>query len=89
MHRRKACVGGVCAVIIDIPEALTATETKCAQPDVSGLRPVTPIVLAVEVERVQVFIAPVESDLQHRVEVRQGRVTTHKQTAPDEWTDLS
>jgi hypothetical protein len=42
-----------------------------------------------EVERVQVFIAPVESDLQHRVKVRQGRVTTHEQTAPDEWTDLA
>ena len=77
------------AVIIDIPEALTTTETKYAQPDVSGLHPVTPIVLAVEVECVQVFIAPVESDLQHRVEVRQGRITTNEQATPDEWTDLS
>ena len=42
-----------------------------------------------DVKRVQMFITPVESDLQHRVEVRQGRVTTHEQTAPDERTDLS
>jgi hypothetical protein len=38
---------------------------------------------------VQMFIAPVESDLQHGVEVRQGRGTTYEQTAPDERTDLS
>ncbi len=77
------------AVIIDILEALTATETQRVQPDVAGIRTVAAIVLAMHVEGVQVFITPVESDLQHRVEVRKGRVTTHEQPARDQRTDLT
>ena len=77
------------AIIIDIPEALTATETQRAQSDGSSISTIAAIVLAMDVKRVQMFIAPVESDLQHRVEVGQGRVTTHEQTAPDQRTDLS
>jgi hypothetical protein len=56
---------------------------------VSGIRSVTPIVFAVEVERVEMLAAPVKDDLEDGREVRQGRVTTHEQTAPDEWTDLA
>ena len=51
-------------VIINIPEALTATETKRMQPDVAGRSPVAPVVLAVEVERVHMLAAPVQDDLQ-------------------------
>ena len=77
------------AAIIDIPEALTSTETKCAQPNVSGLSPVAPIVLAVEVERVQMLAAPVQDDLEDGVELRQGGVAADEESAPDERTDLS
>jgi hypothetical protein len=77
------------AVIIDIPEALTSTETKCAQLNVSGLSPVAPIVLAVEVERVQMLAAPVQDDLEDGVELRQGGVAADEESAPDERTDLS
>jgi len=76
------------AVIIDIPEALTATETQGAQPNVSGVSPVAPIVLAVEVERVEMLAAPVKDDLEHGMEVRQGGVAAEEKSAPDERTDL-
>ena len=62
------------AVIIDIPEALPATEPQCAQPDVSGVSPVAPIVRAVEVERVEMLAAPVKDDLEDGMEVREGGV---------------
>jgi Transposase, Mutator family len=77
------------SVIIDIPEALTSTETKCAQPNVSGLSPIAPIVLAVEVERVQMLAAPVQDDLEDGVELCQGGVAADEESAPDERTDLS
>src|SRR5439155_8955074 len=77
------------AVIIDIPEALASLQTQRAQPYVAGIGTGAAIVLAMHVEGVQMFIAPVESDLEHGVEVRQGRVATDEQTAPDEWTDLA
>ena len=77
------------AVIIDIPEALPATETQCAQPDVSGVSPVAPIVLAVEVERVEMLAAPVKDDLEDGMEVREGGVAADEESAPDERTDLA
>ena len=77
------------AIIIDIPEALPATETQCAQPDVSGVSPVAPIVLAVEVERVEMLAAPVKDDLEDGMEVRQGGVAADEESAPDERTDLA
>ncbi len=51
------------AVIIEILEALTAPETKRVQLNGLGISPVASVVLAMHVEGVQVFIAPVESDL--------------------------
>jgi hypothetical protein len=77
------------AIIIDIPEALPATETQWAQPDVSGVSPVAPIVLAVEVERVEMLAAPVKDDLEDGMEVRQGGVAADEESAPDERTDLA
>lgn len=77
------------AVIIDIPEALTATETQCAQPDVSGISPVASIVRAVEVERVEMLAAPVKDDLADNMEVREGGIAADEQSAPDERTDLA
>jgi hypothetical protein len=66
------------AVIIDRPKALASLKTPRVQPAMSRLSPVAALVLAMHVEGVQVFLAPVKHDLQHRVEVRQGRVTTHE-----------
>jgi hypothetical protein len=62
-------------VIIAIPEALTATETKRAERHLSGINTVAAIVLAMDVERVQMLAAPVKDDLEDRMQVRQGRVT--------------
>ena len=76
-------------VILDIPEALPATETQCAQPDVSGVSSVAPIVLAVEVERVEMLAAPVKDNLEDGMEVRQGGVAADEESAPDERTDLA
>src|SRR5712691_8135783 len=77
------------AIIIDIPEALTATETKHTQPDVSGFRPVAAIVLAMHVERVQMLATPVQDDLEDGVELRQGGVAADEESAPDERADLA
>src|SRR5712692_9997091 len=76
-------------VIIDIPEALTLTETKRVQLNVSRISPAAPIVLAVEVERVQMLAAPVKDDLEDGMEVREGGVAADEESAPDERTDLA
>jgi hypothetical protein len=62
------------AVIIDIPEARIAMEATCAPPDVSSISPVAAIVLAVEVERVEMLATPVKDDLPDNMELRQGSV---------------
>jgi hypothetical protein len=76
-------------VIIDIPEALTLTETKRVQLNVSSISPAAPIVLAMEVERVQMLAAPVKDDLKDGVELRQGGIAADEESAPDERTDLA
>ncbi len=75
--------------IIDIPEALTLLKTQRAQPYVAGIGTGAAIVLAVHVEGVQVCIAPVESDLEHCVELCQGGIAADEESAPDERTDLA
>jgi hypothetical protein len=75
------------AVIIDIPEVLPATETKGAQLDVSGIRPVAPKILAVHVKRVEMLAAPGKHDLEDRVQVRKGGVAADEEATPDERTD--
>ena len=77
------------AVIIDIPEALTLTETKRVQLHVSSISPAAPIVLAVDVERVQMLAAPVKDDLKDGVELRQGGVAVDEESTPNERTDLA
>ena len=59
------------------------------QPDVSGVSPVAPVVLAVEVERVEMLAAPVKDDLEDGMEVRQGGAAADEEAAPDERTDLA
>jgi len=76
-------------VIIDIPETLTATETKRAELDMSGLSPVAAIVLAMDVERMPMLAAPVKDDLEDRMQVRQGCVAADEKAAPDQRTDLT
>jgi hypothetical protein len=76
-------------VSIDIPEALTATETPCAQSDVSDISPVAAIVRAVEVERVERLAAPVKDELEEHREGRQGSSAADEESAPDERTDLA
>jgi hypothetical protein len=77
------------AVIIDIPEARIAMEATCAPPDVSSISPVAAIVLAVEVERVEMLATPVKDDLPDNMELRQGSVAADKESAPDKQTNLA
>ena len=77
------------SVIIHIPGVLPLTKTKHVQRDVSRISTVAAIVLAVEVERVQMLAAPVKDDLKDDVELRQGGVAADEESAPDEWTDLA
>ena len=74
---------------LNIPEALTATETKRAELDMSGISPVAAIVLAMDVERIQMLAAPVKDDLEDRMQVRQGCVAADEEAAPDQRTDLT
>ncbi len=57
------------AGILALPEALPATATQGAQPDVARLSPGAPIVMAVEVARVQMLAAPVHDDSEFGVSV--------------------
>jgi len=77
------------AVIIDIPEALPATETQRAQLDMAGIRPVAAIVLPMDVKRVEMLAAPGKHDLEDRVQVREGGVAADEESTPDERTDLA
>jgi hypothetical protein len=76
-------------IIVDIPEALTATKTKRTQPDVVSIRTVAAIVLAMNVERVQMLTTPVKHDLKDGMELRQGGVAAAEESAPDERADLA
>jgi hypothetical protein len=76
-------------VIVDVPEALAALEAKGAQRNVSRVGTVAPIVLAEDVEVMQVLVAPVEEDLEHVMEVCQRRVASDKESTPDERADAA
>ena len=64
-------------------------EAKRAELHLAGIRAAAAIVLAVDVEVMQMLIVPVESDLEDGVEVSQGGVAADEETAPDENADLS
>ena len=50
---------------------------------------VGPLVRAVEVERVEMLVAPVKDDLEDNMEGREGGIAADEASAPDERTDLA
>jgi hypothetical protein len=88
--RFEADVAGPASeVVVDVPEALAAPSAHIPQLYMAGVRTVTAVVLAVDVEVVQMLATPREGDLQDVVEMHERRVAMDEETAPDEWTDAS
>jgi hypothetical protein len=58
-------------------------------PDVPSVGAVATEVLAKDVESMQMFVAPLEDDLNHAVELSQSRVALDQKATPDEWTNAS
>ena len=50
---------------------------------------IAPIILAVHVEMVEVFVTPRETELEHEVQLGQRGVTSDQEATPDKWTDAS
>jgi len=76
-------------VVVDVTEALASVETEGAQHDVPGIGTVAAIILAIDVEVMQVFVAPVKDDLDHGMELSQGVVASDQESPPDERADAS
>jgi hypothetical protein len=76
-------------VIVDVSESLAWVEAKRTQPDRAGVGAVTAIIRTKNVEAMEMFITPVEENLQHEVKLGQGGVAAHHESAPDERTDAS
>src|SRR5262249_28896535 len=76
-------------IIVHVAETLTRLKAETSEGDLPGVRRVAAIVFAEDVEMVKVFIAPREEDLQHAMEMCEGRITVDQQPAPDERTDVA
>jgi hypothetical protein len=76
-------------IIVDVPETLAPLEAEAPQHDMSRIGAVAAIILAENMETMQVFIAPIEEDLEHEVELSQGGIASDKESTPDERTDTS
>jgi hypothetical protein len=76
-------------VVVDVPEALVARPAHIPQLHVAGVRTVTTVVLAVDMEVIQMLATPREGDLQGIVEMRERSVAMGEETTPDERADAS
>jgi len=86
----KADVAGpVSAKVVHIPESLTAMEAQVAQEDTTRLRPTAAILSAMDLEAVQMLVAPVKHHLEDVVKMCQSGIAAHEETAPDEGADPS
>src|SRR5437867_317497 len=74
-------------IIVDVPETLAPLEAEATQHDMARIGAVAAIILAKNVETMQVFVAPIEDDLEYEVELGQGGVTSDQESTPDERTD--
>src|SRR2546427_10172048 len=74
-------------IIVDVPETLVPLEAEATQHDMARIGAVAAIILAKNVETMQVFVAPIEDDLEYEVELGQGGVTSDQESTPDERTD--
>jgi hypothetical protein len=75
--------------VIHIPEALAAMEAQVVQPDIVSRGATAAVFPAVDMETMQMLIAPGKQDLQDGMELRQSRLAAHQYPAPDEWTDAA
>jgi hypothetical protein len=64
-------------------------ETQVTQQNTARLCPTAAILSAMDVEAVQMLVAPVKHHLEDDVEMCQGGIAAHEETAPDEGTDPS
>lgn len=64
-------------------------QAEAMQPDGSCIGAVATVILAKNVEMVQVFVAPIKENLDHEVELGQGGVASHQEPSPDERADIS
>ena len=64
-------------------------EAQIVQPDIVGRGATAAIFPPVDMETVQMLIAPGKQDLQNRMELRQSRPTAHQHPAPDERADAA
>ena len=55
--------------VIHIPEPLPAMEAQIAQPDIAGLGATAAVLLAMNVEAVQMLVTPGKQDLQEGMEM--------------------
>jgi hypothetical protein len=86
----KADVAGpVSAKVVHIPESLAAMEAQIAQQNTASLCPTAAILSAMDMEAVQMLVAPVKHNLEDVVKMCQGGIGAHEETAPDEGADPS
>ena len=57
--------------------------------DMPRVGAVAAIILAENVEMMEVFVAPIEEKLEHEVELGQRGVAAHKESTPNERADAS
>src|SRR5262245_5549141 len=76
-------------IVVDVPEALALLEAKRVERDVPSIGAIAAIVFAKNVEMVEVFVAPRETELEHEVQLGQRGIASDQEATPDEWTDAS
>jgi len=79
----------VSVIVVDVPEALALLEAKRIERDVPRVGAIAAVVFAKNVAMVEVFVAPLETELEHEVQLGQRGVTSDKESTPDEWTDAA
>jgi hypothetical protein len=77
------------AKIVHVSEPLAAMKAQVAQQDTAGQCTAAAVFPAVDMETVEMLIAPGKHDLEDAMELRQGRLAPYKQATPDEWTDAA
>src|SRR6266446_9700000 len=75
--------------MVNVAESFALMKAKCVEPDVPSVGAVATEVLAKDVESMPMFVAPLEDDLNHAVELSQRRVASDQKATPDEWTNAS
>jgi hypothetical protein len=81
--------GPVSAKVVHIPESLAAMEAQIAQQDTACLCPTAAILSAMDLEAVQMLVAPEKHNLEDVVKMCQGGIAAREETAPDEGADPS